>query len=150
MHLINAAGFFFSTAFVPTCLNSNIVTLILKIPGVTRVEDFRPIVLGNFLMKILTKIISMRIGPMLKHILSPSQYGFIPSKKIHHCIASSSEGMQCLSKEHGNMALKVDIKKYLTICIGNLSFLFWSFLALQTTFVALFTPFLSRQDFLFP
>lgn len=85
--------------------------LIPKKVGASKVEDFCPIVLGNFLSKIFTKIISMRLGPLLKNILSCSQYGFIPGKNIHHYIAAGSEGFQCLSKGGGNLALKVDIRK---------------------------------------
>lgn len=88
----NAFDFFFSTTIIPAGLNSNIVTLIPKIAGAARVKDFRPIVLGNFLFKIFTKIIAIRLGPMLRSLLSSSQYGFIPGKSIHHCVAASSEG----------------------------------------------------------
>lgn len=109
--IINVVGFFFTSTLIPAGLNSNIVTLILKKIGASRVEEFRPIVLGNFLFKIFTKIISMRLGPILKLLLSPTQYGFIPGKNIHHCIAVGSEGFYCLSKGEGNMALKVVIRK---------------------------------------
>lgn len=97
--------------FVPAGLNSNVVTLIHKFRGDSKVEDFRPIVLGNFLFKVFTKIISIKLGPLLNRILSPSQYGFIPGRKIQHCIAICSEGVQCINKCPGSMALKIDIKK---------------------------------------
>lgn len=70
--ICNAVGFFFTTALVPAGLNSNIVTLIPKSPGASRIEEFCPIMLGNFLFKIFTKIISNRLGPLLKNILSSS------------------------------------------------------------------------------
>lgn len=78
----NAVGFFFSTTLISAGLNSNIVTLIPKFMGASRVEDFRPIVLGNFLFKILSKILSTCLGPILNRILSHSQYGFVPGRKI--------------------------------------------------------------------
>lgn len=109
--LSNVVEFFFTTTLIPAGLNSNIVTLIPKKLRASKIEEFRPIVLVNFLFKILTNIISFRLGPMLKHILTPSQYGFIPVKKIHHCITADSKGFQCLSKGRGNMALKIDIHK---------------------------------------
>lgn len=80
--VINVVGFFFATTFVPAGLNSNVVTLIPKFMGASKIEDFRPIVLENFHFKVFTKIISVRLGPLLYQILSPSQYGFIPGKKI--------------------------------------------------------------------
>lgn len=108
-YVFNAVGFFFTTSLIPAGLNSNVVTLIPKVVGATKIEDFCPIVLGNFLFKILTKIISNRIGPMLHTILLPSHYGFIPGQKIQHCIATCSESVQCLNKIPRNMALKIDI-----------------------------------------
>lgn len=109
--IINAVGYFFSNAFIPMGLNSNIVTLIPKCQGASRIEDFRPIVLGNFIYKVFTKIIVARLGPLLRISLSSSQYGFIPGKKIHHCIVAGSEGFHCLRKGGGNIAMKIDIRK---------------------------------------
>lgn len=107
----NAVGFFFSTSLIPAGLISNIVTLIPKIVGASRVEDFSPVVLENFLFKILTKIITGHLGPMLRGLLSSLQYRFILGKSIHQFIPASSEGFQCLSEGEGNMALKIDIRK---------------------------------------
>lgn len=70
--VINVVGFFFSTSFVPAGLNSNVVSLIPNFRGASKIEDFRPIVLGNFLFKVFTKILSIRLGPLLFRILSPS------------------------------------------------------------------------------
>lgn len=107
----NAVSFFFTSALIPTGLNSNVVILIPKVAGASRVEDYRPIVLGNFLFKILTKIISTRIGPLLNHILSPSHYGFISGRRIQHCIVACSEIFQIINKGAGHIALKIDIRK---------------------------------------
>lgn len=87
------------------------VTLIPKTAGSSKVEDFRPIVLGNFLFKVFTKITAMRLGLILRRVLSSSQYGFIPGKNIQHCIAAGSESFNCLNKGFGNIALKIDIRK---------------------------------------
>lgn len=108
---MNVVGFFFATTLIPAGLNSNIVTLVPKFIGASKIEDFRPIVLGNFLFKIFTKIISTRLGPLLKRVLSTAQYGFIPEKSIQHCIATCSECFQCINKGSENMALKIDIQK---------------------------------------
>lgn len=83
--MVNVVGFFFTRAFAPAGLNSNIVTLIIpKSPGASKVEEFWSIVYGNFLFKVFTKIISSRLGSILKHMLSSTQYGFISGKIIHH------------------------------------------------------------------
>ncbi|KAL8514583.1 hypothetical protein ACS0TY_013611 [Phlomoides rotata] len=73
-----AVRFFFSHNMIPSGLNSNFVTLIPKKPEANRVEDFRPIVMGNFMFKILTKILASRLGGFVGDCISPYQFGFIP------------------------------------------------------------------------
>ncbi|KAL8511850.1 hypothetical protein ACS0TY_018327 [Phlomoides rotata] len=43
--------------------------------GANRVEDFRPIVMGNYLFKIFTKIIALRLGGIAAKIMTPFQFG---------------------------------------------------------------------------
>lgn len=109
--IYNVVGFFFSTALIPAGLNSSILKLIPKFVGASKVEDYRPIVLGNFLFKIFTKILANRLGLLLSRTLLPAQYGFISGKKIQHCVAACSESFQCINKGSESMALKIDIKK---------------------------------------
>lgn len=89
------------------------MTLIPKVKGPITIDDFTPIVLGNFLFKIITKILATRLGPVLSKTLSQFQYGFIPGKQINHCIALASEGYNCLDKNgtKGGFAFKIDIRK---------------------------------------
>ena len=111
--VISAIRTFFIHGHFPAGLNASFVTLIPKFKDAIRIEDFRPIVLGNFLYKIVTKILSERLGPILADLLSFHQFGFVPGRRIHDCIALASEGVNSLNIRHldGNIALKVDIKK---------------------------------------
>ncbi|KAL8523962.1 hypothetical protein ACS0TY_013791 [Phlomoides rotata] len=92
-----AVMYFFETLHIPFGLNSSFVMLISKKPGANRVEDFRPIVIGGIAAKILT----------------PFQFGFIPGKLIHTCIALASDAINILDNPTriGNMALKIDMHK---------------------------------------
>lgn len=93
-------------------MNSSLMTLIPKVNDSIHVSNFCPIVMGNFLYKIFTKIVATRLSSFIGDILSPSQYGFIPGCNIHTCIAISSETINSLHMgKHGNMAIKVDITK---------------------------------------
>lgn len=105
-------SFFFHGDF-PSGINASFVTLIPKLRDATRIEDFRPIVLGNFLYKIVTKILADRLGSLLNNLLSFHQFGFIPGRRIHDCIALASEGVNGLGLpcRDGNMVLKIDIRK---------------------------------------
>ncbi|KAL8511849.1 hypothetical protein ACS0TY_018326 [Phlomoides rotata] len=62
LDIIEAVRYFFNTRHIPFSLNSSFVTLILKKLGANRVEDFRLIVMGNYLFKIFTKIVASRLG----------------------------------------------------------------------------------------
>ena len=109
--MYEAVAEYFRTGVIPTGMNSSFVTLIPKGTDVTRVEDYRPIVLGNFLYKVVTKILANRLGVILAKVISPNQFGFIPGRNIHDCIALASEGVNSLDNPAGklNMAIKVDI-----------------------------------------
>lgn len=73
------------------------MVLIPKDKGQVWVEDFRPIVLGNFLFKICTKNIATRFGPTVAKVLSKFQFDFVPGKQIRECISLVSEGFNCLN-----------------------------------------------------
>ena len=53
---------FFHFDRVFTGLNSNFLVLIPKTPNAILVDQFRPIALGNFLFKVITKIITDRLA----------------------------------------------------------------------------------------
>ena len=52
---------FFMKGVIPHNLNSNLMVLLSKVEGAHKVKQFRPIMLGNFLFKIITKIIATRL-----------------------------------------------------------------------------------------
>ncbi|KAL8542704.1 hypothetical protein ACS0TY_003543 [Phlomoides rotata] len=81
--VIEEVKYFFTTSFIPFGLNSSFVTLIRKKPGANRVEDFWPIVMGNYLFKIFTKIIVSRLGGITTRILSPFQFGSSDIALLH-------------------------------------------------------------------
>ena len=67
--ITRAISNFFQTGNLTQNLNSNFLTLIPKTPGANKVELFRPIVLGNFLFKAISKL--------LASIVSPASFEFI-------------------------------------------------------------------------
>ena len=104
---------FFVLRHVKRNLNSNFLVLIPKTENAAVIEKFRPIILGNFIFKICTKILADRLGFLAPTIISKNQFGFVKGRRIQDCIALASEGFNILknkSKE-GNIAIKVDIRK---------------------------------------
>lgn len=63
-------------------LNSNILILILNLPGVDSLGDFRPITLANFQFKIVTKILADMLAHITMQIVSVNQRGFIRDRQI--------------------------------------------------------------------
>ncbi|XP_057812491.1 uncharacterized protein LOC131026578 [Salvia miltiorrhiza] len=104
---------FFTHSYLPHGLNSNLLCLLPKKTDAVLVSDFRPIVLGNFFFKIITKILASRLNEVAAVIVSANQFGFISGRSIQECILMASECVNCMehSVQGKNMALKVDIRK---------------------------------------
>ncbi|XP_057803363.1 uncharacterized protein LOC131018665 [Salvia miltiorrhiza] len=104
---------FFTRSYLPSGCNSNTLILIPKKERVDTVADLRPIVLSNFLFKIISKVLAVRLNSVAEHSVSRNQFGFISGRTIHDCIMLGSEGINCLNRSGGgqNMACKVDITK---------------------------------------
>ena len=64
--------------------------LILKIPNANSVDKFHPIVLGNFISKIITKILADRLAPIAARIIDPHQFRFMKDRNIKNCITVAS------------------------------------------------------------
>ena len=63
---------FFQTGHVLGGLNSSFMILIPKVPGANSVDKFRPIILSNFIFKIITKILANRLASFIGNIVAPS------------------------------------------------------------------------------
>lgn len=77
-------------------LNSNFFTLIPKVKNADMLESYYPIVLGNFLFKIGTKIINGHLDVIVSRILLPNQFGFIFRGQIQDCIVVASNCVNIL------------------------------------------------------
>lgn len=69
--------------------------------------------LGNFLFKVIKKIIVERLGNIANKIVSQNQFGFIKGRHIKDCIIATLDCVNLLDKQgyDGNVALKIDIRK---------------------------------------
>ena len=102
---------FFLTGFIHPSLNSNIIALISKTETTLRVEHYSPIAMGNFVFKVITRIIADRLGIICSTILLPNQFGFVMGRNERDAIVGA---MECFSDLHkcsfgGGMTIKIDI-----------------------------------------
>ncbi|KAL8171914.1 hypothetical protein V2J09_023718 [Rumex salicifolius] len=79
---------FFSSGVLLTAANETILHLIGKVASPKMVSQFRPISLCNVIYKMITKILSKRLQPLMDKLVSPMQSSFIPGRS-KLCSASS-------------------------------------------------------------
>ena len=93
-------------------MNGTFIALILKKPGVDSLDQFRPISLCNSFFKIISKVLTLRILPLLPVVISRQQNGFVPGRQILDSIITIHENIHSLSvsKKEGFL-LKLDLSK---------------------------------------
>ena len=69
------------------CINNSFITLVPKKENPMTVNDFRPISLLNYSLKLLTKLLANRLQSVILQIVHENQYGFIKGRTIQDCIA---------------------------------------------------------------
>ena len=73
---------FFIDRSMPKGVNSLLIILIQKVPNPSSFNNYRPISLCNVIYKIISKLLVIRIRPILPKFISPSQSAFIPGRWI--------------------------------------------------------------------
>ncbi|GKD17719.1 reverse transcriptase, partial [Tanacetum coccineum] len=96
-------------------LNKTLVALIPKTSSPETLSQFRPISLCNFIYKIISKVLSNRLKPLMSAIISPQQSAFIPGRQIQDSMVVAHEAFHYIRhKKRGSqnvMALKLDLNK---------------------------------------
>lgn len=73
---------FFRTYFMPTAVNSTILTLVPKKLGATKVVDSIPISCCSTLYKTISKPLVVRLKPLLPNLILPNQNAFIKDRLL--------------------------------------------------------------------
>lgn len=106
---------FFSTGKLRPSQNVTHVRLIPKIVGAKKVADYRPIALCNVFFKIISKMLALRLKPVLHTIISENQSAFLPGRAIADNILITHEVLQFLktskAEKRCTMAVKTDMSK---------------------------------------
>lgn len=102
---------FFKQGWILPNLNSNIITLIPKVPEAERIEQYRPIAMANFIFKIISKVLADRLASIAPKIITENQRGFAKGRVISDCICTASEAIYLLDKRSfgGHITLKIDM-----------------------------------------
>lgn len=106
---------FFQTGILPTSINERYVRLIPKIHSPRRVNDYRPIALCSVLYKIISKILTKRLKPILTNLISENQSAFVPGRAIADNVMITHEVLHflksCGAKKYCSMMVKTDMSK---------------------------------------
>ncbi|XP_027158457.1 uncharacterized protein LOC113760083 [Coffea eugenioides] len=89
--LLEAVQVFFQGMRLPRSFTSTSIILLPKIAGAIQWKDFRPISLCNVCSKIISKIVSDRLGRVLPTLVSPWQTSFVPGWGITDNILLTQE-----------------------------------------------------------
>ncbi|XP_012842530.1 PREDICTED: uncharacterized protein LOC105962752 [Erythranthe guttata] len=104
---------FFRGGHILKEMNLTTLVLIPKIDNARTVGDYRPISLGNFSGKLLSKILATRLGKILPFLISEEQAGFVKDRNIMSHIVMAQELTRDINQKckGGNVIFKLDMAK---------------------------------------
>ncbi|PKU74516.1 Putative ribonuclease H protein [Dendrobium catenatum] len=104
---------FFFKGYIPNGVKATALAIIPKHKNATSIADYRPIALCNVLYKIIAKVISNRLKPIMPSIIESNQSGFIKSRISTDNILLASDILASAGKRGGAnfFCAKLDIKK---------------------------------------
>lgn len=91
LKVIQAIQAFFLHETLSNSMNNTFFVMIPKFGNFSKVEQFCPIALCNFVYKIITKTLANRLKCVLDNIISPWQSAFIPGRAMHDNIIIAYE-----------------------------------------------------------
>ena len=98
--VIDAVKSFFNTGNLFKSFNCTLVSLITKVQSPKSVKEFRPIACCTVMYKIISKVIAQRMHEVIHSIISDSQAGFIPGRKIGDNIILAHELVKAYTRKN--------------------------------------------------
>ncbi|XP_012845938.1 PREDICTED: uncharacterized protein LOC105965938 [Erythranthe guttata] len=104
---------YFQGDYLSKCMSTTLLFLLPKVSNPENLTQFRPISLGNFANKVISRIIASRLNAVLPQIISEEQSGFLKDRSIHESIAIAQELVSDIDRkvEGGNIIFKFDMSK---------------------------------------
>jgi hypothetical protein len=99
-------------------INYGIITLLPKVEGADKLQQFRPICLLNCLYKWVTKVLTMRIEKVAEKLILQNQSAFMKGRNIMYGIMTLHEVLhETKRNQEAGIILKLDFEKaYHKIC----------------------------------
>ncbi|XP_058763491.1 uncharacterized protein LOC131636928 [Vicia villosa] len=111
--VIEAMQEFFRTSKMHKAVNCSFITLIPKSSEARTVKDMRPISCCTTIYKVISKILTARLGMIIDTVVDDSQSAFIPGKVIHDNIMLAQESVRGYNRKNlsPRCMIQVDIQK---------------------------------------
>nr|GEY18038.1 RNA-directed DNA polymerase, eukaryota [Tanacetum cinerariifolium] len=107
-----AVEYFFLNENFPIGCNASFIALIPKVMHDKFVSDYRPISLIGCIYKVVTKVLSNRLAPIISYLVSDTQSEFVANRQILDGPFILSEVLSwCKRKKKQSMFFKVDFAK---------------------------------------
>lgn len=90
---------FFEGGCLPSEVNETIVSLIPKIPMAESLNHLRPISCCNFIYKVISKIIVVRMKDLMGSVITPNQSAFVGGRLIQDNLIVAHEAFHALRKK---------------------------------------------------
>lgn len=85
---------FFHGSIIPKVWTSTLIVTIPKVESPKTFSDLRPISLCNFNVKVLSKLLTTRLDPILPHLILEEQSGFTKGRSITDNVLLAQEMLQ--------------------------------------------------------
>ncbi|KAL5184132.1 Transposon TX1 uncharacterized protein [Glycine soja] len=110
---IAAVNEFFEKGTLLKVFNSTLVTLIPKSITAKTVKDYRPIAGCSTFYKVISKILTRRLGSVIQDIVHTSQVAFVLGQVIHNHILLATELMKGYTRKGGTprCMMQIDLQK---------------------------------------
>lgn len=102
---------FFDSGTIYKAINCTSITLIPKKTNPVIVRMYRPIACCTVLYKIIAKILTARMQGVIASVISESQSGFIPRRKISDNIILATKLVKAYQRKHilARCMIKIDL-----------------------------------------
>lgn len=116
---------FFSSGILPKHISHTHVRLIPKIQSPKKVADYRPIALCSVYYKIIAKVLSHRLQPVMHSFISENQSAFVPQRAISDNVLITHEALHYLKTSAATKRCFMDVKTDMSKAYDRLE---WDFI----------------------
>ncbi|XP_055830830.1 uncharacterized protein LOC129899847 [Solanum dulcamara] len=111
--LLKLVQYFFNGHCIPRYISHACLVLLPKTKHPNKLSEYKPIYLSNFTSKIISKLLYLRLAPILPQLISDNQSGFVKGRSISENIMLAQEIIHNIKRPTvgDNVVIKLDMAK---------------------------------------